>query len=808
MKKLILILFLLKLCPLAGTAQSSISGGKIHGQISTDKGKTAEYATIRLLLSSDSSFVKGLTTDMTGKYEFSNLAYGSYLVSVSSMGYKTLHSAPVHISAKNPEMTADLIVLEDTHQLSEVSITSTIPFIETQVDKTVLNVENSVMAAGSSAMEVLLKAPGVMIDKDNNISLKGKQGVTVMIDGKPTYLSAEDLGTMLRNMSASNISHMEIISNPSSKYDAAGNSGIINIKTKKNKQQGLNGSINMGTGYSKNALFNSGANLNYRYGKFNWFGNYNYAHTNRYLSIAVDRSVINQQITTLFSQFSENNSLNNNNTYKVGTDYFINDKNTLGFMMSGYINTGNGTGLNKTQVFNKDMRLDSFLVMNNGDEKRYQSQSYNLNYKTVLDTSGQELSFDLDYSTFHKNKDELLNNAYYTAGGQSMKPLKWSRSYSPSDINIRSAKADYTYPISKSFKVEAGVKTSWVKTDNDYSFEQQQTGNWVNDPLKSNHFIYEENINASYLSVSQKFKKTSIQAGLRAEFTHSKGNSITQNTLVDTTYTRLFPTLFVSQQLTDKQTLGFSYSQRIDRPSYEDLNPFLMLLDEYTYVQGNPYLRPEYTNSFDLNYSYDGMLGFSAGYSHKKDAIVSVTEQNDINKTTKGIRRNMEAEIIYYLGANASLPINKWWTTTNNVDGFHLAYKDTELNVKKLAVQLSSTHNFTLPQGLRLELSGRYQSPLNYGIFQLKQQYQIDAGLQKSIFNKKGSLKLGVSDLFDTQKTSIATTFRNMNMQINERQDTRKARLTFSYRFGNSSQKPANRKSGVEDETGRIKNGN
>ncbi len=801
MKKLVYLLFLL--IPVLTEAQTRT--GKIFGQVRTAQGP-AEFATVRLLIAKDSSFVKGITTDMDGKFEFYVESDNEYRLNIASIGFKPFHSAILRAGPGFPQVNATGLVLEsDNRMLKEVAVVGTVPFVETTADKTVLNVENSVVSAGASVLEILQKAPGVIIDKDDNISLKGRSGVVVMVDGKPTSLSASDLGAMLRSMNAETISKLEIINNPSARYDAAGNSGIINIKTRKSKTAGFNGNVNAGTGYAKNALYNGGINLNYQKGSFNLFGNYNYGRTDRFLGIGVDRSVLYAGQTTLFSQLGETNGTSDNNTWKTGLDYSVSDKHTLGFMMHGFDNTGRSSGFNNTAMMAADYRLDSSLAVISGNQKDNRNSAYNLNYRGSL-AEKHELSVDLDYSRFRKTDDGFLTNRYFTPAGSELKPQKLNRTFAPTAIDITAAKADYTYNVKENLKLEAGVKVSAVTTDNNYRFELLQQDTWVTDPGKTNYFTYDETIGAGYLNASGSLDKWTFQAGLRAENTRSKGNSVTNSQVVDTTYTRLFPSLSVSRHLTATQTAGLNFNQRIDRPGYQDLNPFLFLLDEYTYNQGNPYLRPQYSTNLELNYSHSSILAAAAGYSRTKDVIVTLTEQDDLTRTTKATRRNLNNQTNYYLSVSNTVPVKQWWSATSSVNGFYVRYQDTDLDAGKAAIQANSTHNFTLPHGLRLEISGRYQSALTYGIFRLKEQYQLDAGLQKSLFNKRGNLKLNVSDLLNSQQTALVTTFRNMDLRINERYNTRQARLTFSYRFGSSQSKSGTRKSGVEEETQRTGN--
>lgn len=793
------------LLPALVYAQSNSGTTKMYGQILTNEGP-AEYATVRLLAAKDSSFVKGMTSDASGKFEFSQLAPGDYLLSVNSIGYRLLYSKPIKASAEKAEIQiTDLVLKADSKMLKEVAVVSTVPFIETHSDKTVMNVENSVVASGSTALELLQKAPGVILDKDDNISLKGKQGVVVMIDGKSSHLSAADLANMLRSMNANEISQLEIISNPSAKYDAAGNAGIINIKTRKLKKQGFNGSIIAGAGYAQQSLYNGGINLNSRQGKFNVFGNYNYSRDGRDIGIGIDRYVTNDQVTTLFSQYGDKEYKRDNHSLKAGADYFINDRNTLSLMVTGFSNTRDGSLLNKTLMLGQNNRLDSSLIASQQENIDFKNGAVNVNYRTLLDTAGQELVIDADYMRFDKTSDQYLDNSYYNNDGSTLRPLRINRSFAPTTIDIRAIKADYVYPITRSFKLEAGLKTSFVKTDNDYRFETAQGSDWISDPAKTNYFKYDENINAAYLNLSRSFNRITVQAGLRAEHTRSEGNSVTTGIRVDSTYTRLFPSLFISHKISELHSLSLNFSQRIDRPGYQDLNPFIFMLDEYTYHQGNPYLLPQYTDVFNVTYGYKGVLFVSAGYSNTRDVMLPVLHQDDVKKTTYLTQLNMDSQTNYYLGLNASFAVTKWWSSSNNINGFYLKNKGADLDAAEAAVQINTTQNFTLPNRFRLELAGSYRSPFAYGIFDMDQVYQVDAGIQKTILNKRGSLKLSMSNIFDSEKNIYNINFRNVDMKFTERIDSRQLRLTFNYRFGNSEQKAGNRKSGIEEESGRSR---
>ncbi|KQM79086.1 hypothetical protein ASE74_00455 [Pedobacter sp. Leaf216] len=576
----------------------------ISGIILDENKKPADYVTVVLFKASDSSVVKTAFTDPNGTFGFNVPNKGSYYYKASNMGYKTVKSKTIVLTEDNQKIdfgTAQLTA--STQNLKEVSVAVTKPLIERKMDKVVMNVSNSSIMSGSTALEVLQKAPGITVDQNDNISMMGKQGVLIQLDGKQTYMSSADVANLLRNMQSSDIESIELITNPSSKFDASGNSGIINIKTKKNKNGGTNGSLNGMAGYGKNFRGNAGLSLNHRTQKLNLFGNYNYGKNNRTNQIDIDRISNGKNTDTYFMQSGSSLRKQQNNNFKAGLDYFIDKKNTIGLLVNGYFNHGNEASVNNTFIGPSFVKVDSSLITNSLQQNKYNNVSYNLNYRSVLDTAGSEISADVDYSKYKGNDGSNYENDYRFANGDRIRPIKYTRNNTPSIIDIKAFKIDYNVALNKTVKLEAGVKSSWVKTDNDLQAEELINSAWQNDVKRSNQFIYDENVNAAYTNLNKQFKNTSIQIGLRVEQTNSKGNLITNNTVVERNYWDFFPTLFVQQTLSKNNQLGFSYSRRIDRPSYDALNPFIYYLDEFTYSKGNPFLNPQYTHNFELSYT-------------------------------------------------------------------------------------------------------------------------------------------------------------------------------------------------------------
>lgn len=795
-------------------AQPSPGTGKLTGKVLDEKKADMAYASVSLLKAQDSTLIKGSITEDNGTYIFNGLAEGQYLVAINMVGYARVFKGPYSINATHNTYIVDNVQLVPTaKQLNTVNIVSSKPLVERQVDKTVLNIENSVLAAGNNALEILQKAPGVTVDKDGNISLRGKNGVLVMLDGKPTYMSSEQLANMLRSTEGNAIQTIELITNPSAKYDAAGNSGIINIKLKKNRNYGTNGSVTAGGGYGRYYKANSGISLNHREKKFNVFSEFNYSKSKRYHELDITR--VNNTATdqTFFDQTSDEQGLRRNYNYKGGIDYFINDKNTIGAAVNGYNGNGTNTAKVLTLIGSRPLETDSSVSAHNNNNYKYTGITYNLNYKGTIDTAGQEINADIDYSRYGSSQDNLYNNNYLNASGDPYKAPYIFRNSAPSTIKVFAAKVDYTYPFSKKMKLDVGLKSSAVSTDNNSVFENYLGNAWQNDGTRSNQFVYDENINAGYLNLKREFTGTTVQVGLRAEQTNSKGNSITQQKVSDRHYFNLFPSIFLNRVLSKDHEIGLSYSRRIDRPDYEDLNPFINFVDLYTYSVGNPFLNPQYTNAFEFTYSYKKTINVSLGFSHTSDAITRVLLSDTIKKTLFISSQNLAEKNSYNLNINSPLTIIKWWTTNNNLTVFYNKFSTPNLlgvpySSGKLAFNANTNHTINVNPTTSIEMSGYYQSPLVEGTLAIKAQYGIDMGVRKTFINKKLNVKFAANDIFNLQKWGTTSALPGQNYNVSEKQESRIFRLTCTYRFGSNDIKGARQRSkGSAAEDSRVKSG-
>lgn len=823
MKPITYIALLLLLTTLTFSVAKAQQGGPstdITGAVVNDQDGPADYATVSLIRAKDSSVVKGALTNEHGHYKMERVKAGHYIVKATMVGYDKAYSQPFNIDQTSQNITVPAIKIKKTSRsLKDVTVTAAKPLIERKADRTVMNVENSVLATGNSAMDILEKAPGVTVDKDDNISLKGKQGVTVMIDGKLTYLSSAQLATLLRSTDGTTIQSIEIITNPSAKYDASGNSGIINIKLKKNRQSGTNGNISLSAGLANSYRDNTSFALNHKQGIVNIFSTFSRGDNPRAHTLNIARTVDSANVPTYFQQYTSLPSQNHYNNYRVGADFDLSKKNTAGFVVSGYFNSekDNNNSVNyigrQPEVYNSSLNTTSQI------NQSYRNFAFNLNDKYQIDTAGQELAVDLDYSKFNNNSRAYYNTYFYNAnGGPSGEAPLLLRNQTPSVIEIHTGKADYTLPFNKTFKLETGAKFSDVKTDNNLEAQINSNGTFINDTTRSNRFIYDEKIDAGYVNLNKTFKKTSVQAGLRAEYTTSKGNLVTTNYVVSRHYLDFFPSVFVNQTINDKNEIGINYSRRIDRPGYGDLNPFVYYLDQYTYQKGNPFLKPQYTNSFELNYTYNKSINVSFSYSRTTDVISELLLTDTVKKATFDTRTNLRIQNYYGININTPYNFTKWWSGNINLNGFYLGFKsprlqsgnlsNTDLNNGKPAFQVRDNNTFLLGKLLKLEITGDYQSSLIYSYFFVKPRYSIDAGLNHSFWDKKANIKFAVDDIFNTRRNDVTSTSQGNYIDIHQKNDSRYARITLTYNFGNTKIKVRQHETGAEQESNRVKSGN
>lgn len=812
------------LCTVITTLASAQQNGKISITVFNEQKSPVENATVELLRSKDSLLVKAALTDKSGIAEFENIPFNFYIIRASSIGKNAGYTNAFTLSESQTSLQLPPISLtaKPTSQLRAVTVTAKKPFIQKLSDRIVVNVESSPINAGSSAIEILERSPGVTIDQNDNISLRGKSGVIIMIDGKKTPMSGQDLANYLRGLPSNAIDRIDIITNPSAKYEAAGSSGIIDIRMKKDQRFGTNGTLTAGYGQGVYPKTNTGATFNYRNKKLNIFCNYNYGYRIGLNHLILDRNFYTNGIFDGEDKKDNYTTFpSNSNVARLGMDYFAGKKTIIGFVVnSNFIDYSSNNHNNSTVINNNHQPVYTFQTTSTGSNHLNNSFG-NINLKHTFDSLGRELTVDVDYGVFGNKSTSTNITSYYKLSGETYQPTYILTGNQDGTLKLQSNKADYVYPFSKTSKLESGVKTSYVSSDNDQQFFDVSSGTPVNDETKTNHFIYNEYNYAGYLNYSKEWKKWNAQIGLRGEETKIKTHQIKGDQKFDTSYFQLFPSAFVNYKLNENQTLGLSVSRRIDRPDYSSLNPFLFLIDVSTYGSGNTGLKPQLTWSYELNYTLK-QLNFTLGYSHTKDVQnVVIAKFKDVFPNIQLADSNVTVEIPVnlntsdYFGLNVSAPVHltKWWSMINNVNIYYNHFNGnlggSQLNNGAPAADARINNNFMFKKGWSAELNYSLNTGGRYGYMVSRPQWGLSTGVQKLVLKNKGTVRFNITDLFWTNLPKATITYTGTYIEKwHAFRETRVANLSFTYRFGNSKVLAARRRATASDEERRRAGGN
>jgi hypothetical protein len=664
----------------------------------------------------------------------------------------------------------------------------------------------------------LEKSPGITVNKDGSIIMKGKPSVMVLIDGKPTQLSGTDLQAYLSGIPASQVDVVELIENPGAKYDASGNAGIINIKMKANKVKGFNGSMNLSAGQGVYSKTGNSLNLNYRNGKTNLFLNYGMRYSKDFMDLWTLRKYVNSrnEDSVLLEQPNFNKSWNAGHNIKAGLDFFLNKKTTLGLVFTGGLFDRKAKIYSEINWMDPSYNVDSTINTWGENNRHFKRGGVNVNGKFKIDESS-ELTADLDYVNFTIDGDQQYQTQLAAPGAG----IAVTQGNTPSRLSIITVKADYSKRYKK-FLLETGLKTAINKTDNLAAYYFNDNNNILQPDLsRSNHFLYNETISAAYASIDAEKGKWHWQAGLRYEFTaysaQQLGNTVVKDSAFKKNYGSIFPTAFVSYQADSNNSVTFRLGKRIDRPQFQHLNPFLTTLNKYTFEGGNPFIKPQYTWNFAVAHTYKQMLTTEVSYSYLKDYFsqIFIIDSN---------RSNVNKNIIIYTRGNVGsfqnfgitetfqYPLTKWWNITavavynyKVIKG--VVWAPLEARVNQLNVSINN--QFQLKKGWSFELSGFYQTRSQIDLQEwLKPQGELNFGVAKQILKKKGTLKLSVRDITYFQNYSGYSTFQNSYEPFTVKWDSRVVRLSFSWRFGKAMKAVNRSEGGATDEINRAGNGN
>ena len=747
MKKAYSFLFILILPALAFSQSLTVKG-----KLTDDKSTPVGFATV-MLKTKDSSYGNTLT-DTAGNFTLSAPAAGTYFLRITAIGFSELLTEPFELNAAAPvKDIASLKLKSESKDLANVTVTALRPTITQLADRMVVSIEGTAMAQGNTAYTLLSKAPGVFVDAEGNIQLNGSSGVTIMIDGRRSYLSARELRNMLESMPAENIKNIEIITNPSSKYDAEGTAGILNINLKKNTQQGINGSVYTNYSYNFYSQHNvsGGGNINFKSGRWNAFLSSDVGRRTGGRNATFTR-IFRGTTDTYFDQTATGSYLNTGPpTLRAGADYTLNADHSIGFVAGYVTNTGKQEFLTDTYIGSVPGHPQQLIEADNYSSNTYRNFTGNLHYVGKLDTLGMTLSTDLDYVKITNRGEAFLNNYFTDLSSGTMTPdILYNNT--PNGYDIYSARIDFTKPFSAKTKIEAGAKASSILSDNDYRF-YFNNGHKVIDISRTNHFKYNEQIYAAYLNWHRTLsKKISMQVGLRAEQTQSLGNSITTGIKTKREYTDLFPSFFLQHAVSDNYGINYTYTRRLTRPNYGNLNPFRAYRDPYTWYEGNTGLRPEYTHVFTMAHSIKKTYFINLSYSHTEDAmseIPIVFAEDTLTVYTTG---NISTRHLASLNVIAPVKITKKWDTQNTVYLYYNGYTTNSnnglLENDQVTFWAQSRHNFQLPKEIKMELTFMYRSAAAGGLYHMLPVHRVDLAFKKTVMKKKLDLTINANDIF------------------------------------------------------------
>ena len=778
----------------------------ISGDVAMSNKEALSFANVLVIKPTDSSLVEGAIALEDGSFVFSEIPEGSYLVMASMVGYESTYS-PAFTLDSNIQIET-LILTEE--ELDEVQIEGTKPLYQQKMDRMIINVENSIVSAGSSALEILERSPGVLVNRQSNsISIAGKEGVVVMINDKISYIPVSSIVQMLDGMNADNIVSIELITTPPANLDAEGNAGYINIVLKQRTDVGLNGSFSLSAGYSNAFVTTNSINFNYRKGKFNLFGNnsFNLDETDQIFELSREYTENGDRVGSY--TFSDRDPKQRDHNLRTGLDYQHSENTIIGILLNGYSNRWSMDAENENINYRNGVP-ESYIFLENREINYWKHFGANFNISHNF-SEDESLDFNLDYLYYiDDNPNDYLNS--YFDENLIFEADTLTRSTKLTPINTFVGALDYSVKPGEDLKLETGLKFINNRLENDVAVEYLIDNNWVPDPSLTNKSDLDENIYAGYFSAEYSFNdKTGAKIGLRYEYTDTKLDTDVQGRAVDREYGELFPTVYLNHSFNDTLSMNLSYSRRITRPTFNDLAPFVILFDPNTFISGNASLQPSISNAvrYSINYRY-AVLAFE--YTNENSTIANFQERLD-EETGRLIFEATNLDYTKTFGITLGFPwkIFSWWRMQNNITyvrqnvrGFYNE-EPIELSIGNIFVNISNSYKIS--ETWSAELSGFYTSEGFFGTARYDALYAVNSGISKKLGKNGGTLKFTVQDMFDSNEFRWGIDNRELDLQTQNNLDFSAPTflLTYSRSFGNKKLKSSrDRKTGAEEERQRV----
>ncbi|MFD0941079.1 TonB-dependent receptor domain-containing protein [Pedobacter boryungensis] len=775
--------------------EKSIYKTTLNGKIVDLKGKGVPFASVGLF--DDNVLLGGSISNETGNFQlaFNFLPNYTYRLKITSVGFKSKEmdfTYPDTLAAKQITLGDDQLALKT------VNVTGTKPLMERKTDRYIVNVEGSFLANGMNGLEVLQRSPGIWVDNNGGIKIRGNQSVMVMINDVVQRMSGNDLADYLRTLKSEDISKIEIISSPPSEFEASGSGGIIHIILKKSRKDGLVGSVNTQYRQIENRYgYGVGLTLNYKVKNLYLFGSVS-AGNEKSESIATNRVTYPNQ-----DSYSSNTDRYNNNDatkYQFSAGYDLGKNQSIGIQT-----VQTGTKLNQYfNTYNNFIGAQPLSGTARSDWYRKPSLSgTTINYVWKLDSLGSSFKVIGDY--IYSNRKEVNNfSSVYDV------PSKNStyRNNTPNTTNVYSLQTDYTKVLKQQISIKAGLKFASTTRDNEVINENYTGGTWVLNPNLSNQFIYKEDLSMAYASMEKSWKKLSVKAGLRAEHTHMNGNSITLNNQFTRNYLGLFPSVFINQKLDEEKgsAIYFSYGRRLQRPSFADLNPYRLQFDDYLVQIGNPDLTPEYTHKFEVGSYFWKDIAADLYFAVTTDRVAQLA-QPVAGNVIEYQNRNFSSSKEYGFSIYAPVKFFKWWTMNTSLSGFNLRYNLGNYQISQSTLNVSLQHAVTIKNIVDLDVYGYYRSPSVNANTKSSEQFNVDAGLTKRLLNKKLQIRTYFADIFNLAREKSYTEYLGTSIDFYQKRQTRTINLSLNYTFS-SGKKFSNKKieQSNDDEKRRIGN--
>jgi len=798
------VLALFFLCDLTVNGQQTVQG-KVFG----DDGNSLPFANALLLNSDDSKLVRGAVTDLNGNYIIENIEAGEYIVTVSFVGYNTQSSNPF-VLKPNSTYTVPTITISESVGLDEVTVRAKKPLYQQKIDRMVINVASSILSAGTTALEVLERSPGVLVNRqDNSISIVGKEGVVVMMNGKLSYMPTSSLVQLLEGMSSDNIESIELITTPPANFDAEGNAGYINIVLKKNIDTGLNGSYSLSGGIGNGTTTSDNINFNYRKNKINIFGDYGFRRRNQGQLWEFSRSFLNSSnIQTDLLTVTDRDPIQRNHSLRFGIDYQATEKTIIGMLISANDSKWSMDAFN-TSAQKENGIPTSFIEILNTEINSIKNIRINMNLKHDFKKDGY-VNFDVDYLYFDTNNPNTYVNSYFD-GDNNFLEEEFTKSDKITPMEVIVSNADYSNQLNDKVKLETGVKAAFITFGNDVSVETFDGLNFIPDPNLTSNSDLDERILAVYTSLGYSISdKTDLKLGLRYEHTVSELISDTEGTLVDRSYGELFPTAYLSHKINDSLSFGASYSRRITRPTLREMAPFVIFFDPSTLISGNPSVQPALSDNVAFTTNYLSYL-LKVEYSIEKGTIARFTPTIDPDTNLFIYQAdNLDRTEVFSVTLGLPVTIANWWKTQNNLTYLNTITENNNgefiFKSEQSTFRANSSHSFSITENFTSEINMNYRGAGQFGYSKTEPVFAMNVGFQQKLNGSWGTLKFSINDIFDSRAWKSTTEIPELNLNtVSElRFSNRTFILTYTRNFGNKKIKSSRKRQSAQDEINRV----